>query len=82
MHRNLFSVCLREGESVQQHVKAMTEVIETLLVIGDPTTDEDLVVRLLASLPESYEMIVMALSKFKCACLEMVIERLLQRNEK
>ena len=61
----------------------MTEVIETLLVIGDPTTtDEDLVVRLLASLPESYEMIVTVLSKFKCACLEMVIERLLHEERK
>ena len=39
-------------------MKAMTKVFETLSVIGDPITDEDHVVHLLASLPESYEMIV------------------------
>ena len=41
-------------------MKAMTEVFETLSVSGD-ITDEDHVVHLLASLPESYEMIVTAL---------------------
>ena len=34
---------------------------DTLSVIGDPISDEDRVVHLLASLSESYEMIVMAL---------------------
>ena len=39
----------------------MTEVFETLSVIGDPITEEDRVVHLLACLPEAYDMIVMAL---------------------
>ena len=59
--RKLFSLRLKEGESVQEHVKVMTEVFETLSVIGDPITEEDRVIHLLASLPETYDMIVTAL---------------------
>ena len=58
LRRKLFSLRLKEGQSVQQHVKVMTEVFGTLSVIGDPITEEDCVVHLLASLPEAYGMIV------------------------
>lgn len=46
------------GESVQQHIKAMTEVFDSLAVIGDPVDEEDRVVHLLASLSESFNMLV------------------------
>ena len=39
----------------------MTEIFEELAVIGDPVNEEDSVVHLLASLPESYNMLVTAL---------------------
>ena len=41
LHRKLFSIRLKEGEPVQQHVTVMTKVFETLSVIGDPITGED-----------------------------------------
>ena len=59
--RKLFSLRLKEGASVQEHVKAMTKISDRQSVIEDPISDEDLVVRLLASLPESYYALVTAL---------------------
>ena len=53
LRRKLFSLKLREGQSVHQHIKTMAEVFEALAVIGDAMSDEDRVVHLLASLPDS-----------------------------
>ena len=39
----------------------MTEVFDALSVVGDPIKEEDRVVFLLASLPESYDVLVTAL---------------------
>ena len=39
----------------------MTELFETLAVIGDPVTEDDRVMHLLASLPDSYDMLVTVL---------------------
>ena len=36
LRRKLYSLRLKEGESVQTHVKVMTELFEGLSVIGDP----------------------------------------------
>jgi len=73
---------LKEGE-LQQHVKVMTKVFETLSVIEDTITEEDRVVHLLARLPEAYDMIVMALeSSPNVFVMETVIERLLHEERK
>jgi len=61
LHRKLYSLCLKDGGSVQEHIKAMTEMFDALSVIGDPVSDEDHVVYLLASLPDSYNMLVTTL---------------------
>ena len=61
LRRKLFSLKLKEGGSVNEHVKTMTETFEELAVIGDPVSEEDRVVHLLASLPESFDMLVTAL---------------------
>jgi len=58
-----FSLPLKNGESVQELVKAMTETFEGLSVIGDPISEEDPVVHLLASLPDSHNMLVTALRR-------------------
>ena len=52
LRRNLFSLRLKNGESVQEHRKAMTEIFDGLSVIGDPISEEDRAVHLLASLPD------------------------------
>ena len=61
LRRKLYSLRLKEGESVQTHIKVMMESFEGLSVIGDPVGEEDRVVHLLASLPESFNMLVTAL---------------------
>ena len=39
----------------------LTEIFDELSIIGDPLEEENQVVQLLASLPESYDMLVTAL---------------------
>jgi len=36
LHRKLFSLQLKDGESVQKHIKATTEIFDDLSVIGVP----------------------------------------------
>ena len=83
MRRNLFSLRLKNGGSVQEHVKAMTEIFEGLSVIGDPISEEDRVVHLLASLPDSYNMLVTAFeANVEVPKFEVVTERLLHEERK
>ena len=62
----------------------MTELFEVLAVIGDPVTEEDRAVHLLASLPDSYNMLVTALKANSEAApkMEIVTERLLHEEQK
>ena len=52
---------LRDGDSVQKHVKVMIEIFDSLAAVSYPVKEEDRVVHLLASLPDSYSMLVTAL---------------------
>ena len=83
LRRKLYSMRLKDGNSVQEHIKAMTEVFDSLSVVGDPVAEEDRVVHLLASLPESYNMLVTALeASVEVPKLELVTERLLHEERK
>ena len=83
LRRKLYSLRLKAGGSVQEHIKAMTEIFESLSVIGDPVSDEDRVVYLLASLPDCYNMLVTALEANKdVPPMEVVTERLLHEERK
>lgn len=74
---------LKEGESVQKHVKAMTELFNELSVIGAPMEEEDKVVTLLASLPDSFNMLVTALeANAAVPSMEVVTERLIHEDRK
>ena len=46
---------------MKEHVKRMTEVFGELAVIAEPISEEDKVVHLLASLPDTYDVLVTAL---------------------
>ena len=83
LRRRLHLLRLKEGESVQDHIKAITEIFNELSMIGDEVKVEDKVVCLLASLPDSFDMLVTALE----ACPEVpemgtVVERLLHEERK
>ena len=45
----------------RNHIKTMSELFAALAVLGDPVTEEDRVVHLLASLPDSFDLLVTAL---------------------
>ena len=82
LRRKLYSLCLKDGRCVQEHVKAMTEIFESS-VVGDPVSDGDCVVYLLASLPDSYNMLVTALEANQdIPQMEVVTERLLHEERK
>ena len=54
LRKRLYSLRLREGESVQEHIRKLTETFDELAVIGSPIDEEDRVVHLLASLYQNY----------------------------
>ncbi len=83
LRRKLYSLRLKEGKSVQKHVKTMTEIFDGLSVIGDPVEEEDRVVHLLASLPDSFNMLVTALeASSNVPSIDVVTERLLHEERK
>ena len=83
LRRKLHSLRLTTGQSVQDHVKTMTEIFNELAVIGDAIEENDRVVYLLASLPESYDVLVTALEANEAVLkMETVIERLIYEEHK
>ena len=83
LRRKRFSLRLKEGDSVQEHIKAMTEMFDGLSVIVDPISDEEGVVHLLTSLPESYNVLVTALEGNEAVPrVEVVTKRLLHEERK
>ena len=62
----------------------MTKLFEALMVIGDSVSDEHRVVLLLASLPDSYDMLVTALEAKSETVpnMEIITERLLHEERK
>ena len=83
LKRRLHSLRLKEGSSVETHIKSMTELFNDLAVIGEDTSEEDRVVYLLASLPDSFNTLVTALEANETVpSMEIVTERLLNEERK
>jgi len=83
LKRKLFSLQLAEGGSVQEYVKFMSEICDELSAIGKNISEEDRVVYLLASLPESYNTLVTALeASTEVPSLAVVRKRLLHEETK
>ena len=83
LRKKLHSLRLREGGSVQEHIRQMTELISGLAEMDSPLTEEDKVVYLLASLPDSFGVLVTALEACpEVPSMEVVTERLLHEERK
>ena len=84
LRRKLYSLRLKDGAPVQEHIRRMTEIFEELSVIEAPVSDEDKVVHLLASLPDSFGVLVTALeaNSETVPKIELVTERLLREEHK
>ena len=70
LQRKLHSLQLKDGESVQHHIKAMTDLFNELPIVGDMIEDEDRVVYLLASLPDSLAHWLLLSKLMKRSCLD------------
>ena len=79
LRRKLHSLKLKSGDSVQEHIQLIMELFRALAEIDSPLSDEDKVVYLLASLPESFGVLVTALEAPK---MDIVTERLLHEERK
>ena len=83
LRRKLYALQLKEGQSIQTHIKTMTEIFDELAIVGDPLDDENKVVHLLASLPKSFDMLVTALEASpEVPKIEVVTERILHEESK
>ena len=81
LQRKLYNLKLKYGQSMQKHVKMLIEIFDELSIIGDPLDEENQVVHLLASLAESYDMLVTALEPSpEVPKLQIVTERLLYED--
>ena len=61
LKKKYFRTEMKEGTSMETHLKHMKEITDRLASIGAPISEEDQVVTLLGSLPPSYSTIVTAL---------------------
>ena len=83
LRHKLYSLQLKEGDSVQEHIKAMTEVFNELTVIGVEMGEEDRVIHLLASLPKMYSTLVTALeARPEVPAMNIVVAKLLYEERK
>ena len=83
LKRKLYNMKLKSGDSLQVHLKSCVELFDELSVIGDPVENEDRVIILLASLPESYSTLVTALETMeKVPSWDSVTEKLIHEAEK
>ncbi len=83
LRRRLHSLQLRDGAPVQDHIKSMTELFNEMAIVGDAIDEEDRVVYLLASLPDSFSTLVTALEANEdVPKMEVVTERLLHSERK
>ena len=82
--RKLHSLRLKEGDCVQDHIKQlMTEIFNALSVMEAPLSEEDKVIYVLASLPDSYGVLVTALEASEnVPSMEVMTERLLNEERK
>ena len=77
------SVKLKEAQSVQDHVKNMMEMFNELAIIGNNISDEDRVVCLLASLLESFDVLVTGVEANSTVPeMETVVKRLQHEERK
>ena len=83
LRRKLYSMKLLDGESVDEHIKLMTEVFNEMSIIGEVIEEEDKVIHLLASLPDSFKMLVTAFESLaEVPTMETVTERLRHEERK
>ena len=74
---------MKEGTSVDKHLKHMKDITDKLVAIGVPISEEDQVVTLLGSLPRSFATLVTAIeTRMDDVSLDYVQQALIQEDMK
>ena len=82
LKKRYFRCEMKEGTSVDLHLKQMKEITDKLAAIGAPISEEDQVVTLLGSLPKSYSALVTTLECSEGVKLNYVQQALLHEERK
>ena len=83
LKKQYFRTEMKEGTSVEAHLKSMKELTDKLAAIGAPISEEDQVVTLLESLPQSYSTLVTALkARVDDVSLSYVQQALIHEEQK
>ena len=83
LRKKLYGMKLEPGDDLQQHLKTFVEIFDALAVVGDAMEEEDRVISVLASLPDTYSTLVTALEAAeKVPSWEVMTERLLHEETK
>ena len=61
IRRRLYSTRKQEGDSMQEHINKITELVEQLIGLDDPITERSYALTLLSSLPSEYDPLVMTI---------------------
>ena len=73
---------MKEGSSIETHMKEMKELADRLAALGAAVLEEDQVVTLLGSLPPSYQMLVTTLEARNELTLNYVQQSLVHEEKK
>ena len=82
LKKQYFRMEMKEGSSIEAHIKAMKELTDKLAAIKAPISEEDQVVTLLGSLPSSYSTLVTALEARDAVSLSYVQQALIQEEQR
>ena len=82
LKKQYFRMEMKEGTSVEQHIKAMKELTDKLAAIKAPISEEDQVVTLLGSLPSNFSSLVTALEARDTITLSYVQQSLIREEQR
>jgi hypothetical protein len=61
LRKNLYSTRMRDGDSVAGHLNAFNNVVSQLIIVEIKISDEDKYMSLLFSLPDSWDILAIAI---------------------
>ena len=83
LRRKLYSMQLKAGKGLQEHLKEFVELFSEMAVVGEAMEEEGRVICLLASLPERFSTLVTALETSESVpSWDTVTEKLLHEESK
>ena len=83
LKKKYFRTQMKDGTPIEKHLKDMKELTDKLAAIGAPISEEDQVVTLLGSLPQSYATLVTALeARVDNVSLKFVQQALIHEEQK